>query len=445
MRNRALKIVSIIGILLIVSGCSNKGADSIIENNQIEKSFDEDFNRDNEISDNITYQNVVSDESQIEILNFLQDGTFWATEVDKTGEEYIIHADIHGNIISKALYSLFGSTIKWGIDNDRLVGKKDGYHVFDIETQEDISDKYIGDYDEIDNIIKTKNGIVFSIKKRMESFEEDYECFKLVSETENILFEVSLDTKTLLNEYGIEKYDKASPYIGYCSNNVYYIPYIGDKYGEKGTLNSLIIDLNKTKVISAPFPQNNGFYISSDGDYTLIYSPHLGELVVNNETSEFIDLDFINIGYYPDEDGKLSEHKFLATDTYTGKAILDVQGNIVIDLNNYGRSAASRYAVSSFINDTAFIRFEGGYFSFIDSKGEILFEPIKGNLYDYYDNYGIAIILDENSEELFSINKNGEKETITLPGEREIFYVKYEGKNYWVEGGQGGIHTVEVK
>lgn len=163
MRNRALKIVSIIGILLIVSGCSNKGADSIIENNQIEKSFDEDFNRDNEISDNITYQNVVSDESQIEILNFLQDGTFWATEVDKTGEEYIIHADIHGNIISKALYSLFGSTIKWGIDNDRLVGKKDGYHVFDIETKEDISDKYIGDYDEIDNIIKTKNGIVFSI------------------------------------------------------------------------------------------------------------------------------------------------------------------------------------------------------------------------------------------------------------------------------------------
>lgn len=441
-----LRIVSAIGLLLIILGCSNKGTDSKIRNNensQIEESLDEDTNRDNDITDN--KQDMISGESQIEILNFLQDGTFWAIEVDEIEEKYIIHADIHGNIISKALYNEFGATIEWGIDNNRLVVEKNGYHVFDIETKNDVSDNYIGDYDEIDGVIKTENGIVFSIKKTIESFDEDYECFKLVSETENILFEVSLDAKTLLNEYGIEKCDGAFPYIGYCSNNVYYIPYIGDEFGENGTLNSLIIDLNKTKAISAPFPQDNGLYISSDSDYTLIYSPHHGALVVNNATSEFTELNFINIGYYPDEDGKLSEHKFLAADTHTGKAILDVQGNIIIDLNNYGRSVSNRYAVSAFIDDTAFIQFEGDYLSCIDSKGKILFEPIKGNMYDYYDEHGIAIITDESNEELFSISKNGEKAAINLPGKEHIFYVKYKEKNYWVEGGQGGIHTVEIK
>lgn len=367
-----LKIASIIGILFIISGCSNKGVDSTIENSQIEKSFDEDIERDNGKSDNITKQDVISDESEIIILNFLQDGTFWATE-----GEYIIHADIHGNIISKALCNKFGSWIECGIDNHRLVSKKDdAYHVFDIETEEDVTEKYTGDYEEIDNIFRTENGVVFSIRKSVESFEEDYDCFKLVSETEDILFEVSLDTKTLLNEYGIKKDDMAHPHVGYCSNNVYYIPYIGEY--EKNTLNSLIIDLNKTKVISAPFPHNNGLYISSDGDYTLIYSQMQGNLVVNNETSDFTEINFTD-GYYPDDDGKLSEHKFLAKDGYTGRAILDVQGNIVIDLNNYERSASSRCAVSPFVDDTAFIRFEGGYYSFIDSKGKILFDPIKGN------------------------------------------------------------------
>lgn len=443
-----LRGISIIGMILIVSGCSNKNVDTSSvdmagsnENNHIEESVDNDISGDKIIDK----QNVVSENSQIQILNFMQDGTFWATEIDELGEQYIIHTDIQGNIIVKALYNEFGDEIECGIDNNRIVVESNGYHIFDIETLEDVSDKYIGDYDEIDDVIKTENEVIFSIKRTMESFEEEYECFKLVSDTEDILFEVSLDTETLLNEYGIEKNDKASsPYIGYCSNNVYYIPYIGYEYGGNDTLNSLIIDLNKKKVISAPFPQRNGLYISSDGDYTLIYSPQHGGLVVNNETSEFINMNFINIGYYPDGDGKLSEHKFLATSAHDGKAILDVQGNIVIDLNNYGRNVSSRYSVSLFADDTAFIRFDGDYVSFINNKGEILFDPIKGHVYDYYNEQGIAIMTDMDSGEMFSIDKNGKKEIIELPGKGEIFYVKYKGKNYWVEGGQG-IHTAEIK
>lgn len=446
-------------ITIFLAGCSSeKTVDSSIndieepivstelETNDHSNMTDTDTDTSEILESTTVEQDRLANNSQVRILNFLQDGTFWAIETNETDERYIIHADVYGNVMDRLLSDEFNGTIRYGIDHSTIVEEEDDqYHIFDVNSKEEISNKYIGDYDEIDSIAETDEGLVFIIKKTIESFEEKYECFKLVDTTGNIMFEISLDSNTLLNEYGIVKSGDEHEVIWFA-NNMYYIRYVGSAYdydeNGKQVLNSLIIDLNRNKVTPVAFPQSNGFYCSSDGNYTVVYVPQHGKLKVNNETGEFED--FPNDDYDPA--GEFSENKLFATGHWNGnaneKVVLDVQGNIVIDLNNYANSVSKMFP---FTNDAALIEFSNDYVTFIDTNGEFLFEPIKGNVRQFYSKQCIAVIVNKDKNEVFSVDRNGNIEMLDLLGSDNIFFIEYEGNNYWVEGGQNGLHTVEVK
>lgn len=169
----------------------NNYKDAIIENSSNEM-----------LEDTIGEQSVVAEQdtiannSKVQIKNFFPDGTFWAIETKESGEEYIIHANILGNVIKRLFSSEIGE-LEYGI-NDTLIivrskGEYDKFHVLDVQTNEDITNRYVGDYDEICKYIETEDKVVFVVKKIVKSFEEKYVCLQLVDEIGNKIFQTSLD------------------------------------------------------------------------------------------------------------------------------------------------------------------------------------------------------------------------------------------------------------
>ncbi len=367
--------------------------------------------------------NIIEENSKIEIINFISDGTFWAIQENEMQEKYLVHANIYGNVLKSILYSQIkeiGVNIEYGIDDNILImyENKDDikYYVYDSTSLENITDEYIGDYDTICDFIETEQGIVFIAKKIEESFEGKYECFKIVDTSGNTIFEISLDKNTLLNEYGIERlvYSGEKVELKCFADNMYYIAYVGDRNNAQ-IKNSLIIDLNRNNVIPVAFPRSNsGLYCNSDGEYTIVYVSQSGKIRINNNTGETIA--FPNEDYDPA--GPIREGKFLAEGHWNGnsneKAILDVNGNLIADLNNYGKSVWKMYPYS---DDVAVIEFVNGYMTFISNRGEILFDPVKGNVVKYYEEQCVAVVKNYDNGEVFSIKADGNKIPIELPGD----------------------------
>ena len=143
----------------------------------------------------VAEQDTIANNSKVQIKNFFPDGTFWAIETKESGEEYIIHANILGNVIKRLFSSEIGE-LEYGI-NDTLIivrskGEYDKFHVLDVQTNEDITNRYVGDYDEICKYIETEDKVVFVVKKIVKSFEEKYVCLQLVDEIGNKIFQTHL-------------------------------------------------------------------------------------------------------------------------------------------------------------------------------------------------------------------------------------------------------------
>ena len=382
--------------------------------------------------------------SEVKIINVIEDGTLWIREEDELGQQYVVHTNIYGDVLGKQKYE-FDGAVKGGI-NDVLFAVENtstGYiSIYNINSLENVSSIFRGDFDDIVSLIQTEQGSVFVARKIVESFEEKYACLKLVDKTGKELFNISLDSNTLMSEYNIEVACSAENIkMNYAGNNVYYIAYIGSQY-EYQKLNSLIIDLNRNKIIPVDFPQRNGLYCKSDGNYTLVYSPQHGTIIVNNETGTFER--FPNNDYDPA--GTLAEGLFFATGHWNGnryeKVFLDTGGNIVINLNTYPQPISK---VLPFENGTALIEFTNGYITYIDLNGEFLFEPIKGHGAIYYENEGVAVAYEESSadqDKHISIDKNGGVNEINLPS-GDYYLIEYEGKKYWVVGGENGLQIQE--
>lgn len=386
----------------------------------------------------------VAETSEVTIVNVMDDGTLWIIEKDEEGQQYIVHTNVYGEVLGKAINDFDGYMEK-GLDSNLFAidnGDAD-ISIYDINSLQDMTNVYKGDFDGVIEVIQTEQDSVFVARKIIESFEESYACLKLVDIEGNELFDISLDSNTLLKEYNIERVKTAEQMeINYAGNNIYYIDYIGSAY-DSGQINSLIIDLNRNKVIPVAFPHRNGLYCSSDGNYTLIYCPQYGTIIVNNETE--VVARFANTDYKPK--GDLEEGVFYAISYGYGgredKAFLDVQGNIVIDLEQYSQEVDMAWP---FKDGKALIEFTNGYMTYVDMKGEFLFEPVKGHVlsYDEKEDVVSAYIENEANEyKYIAIDKTGNVTDINLQYYRDYFFVEYEGKKYWVVGGKAGLQTQE--
>ena len=385
----------------------------------------------------------ISSASSVHICNVIEDGTFWAIVTDESEQTNIIRANVDGDILGSMEKTVEG-TVEGGINDTIFVVRQDNeYIIYDINSHEDISDSYKGDYDTITSYMKTEDSVVFGVKKVYDSFEEQYVSLKLVDATGKEFFEIPLDSQSLKESYGIEKdYLTEDVNISYAGNNVYYIKYVASQYSND--LNALVVDLNRSKVIPAAFPRVNGSYLcTSDGNYTIAYTQLYNPIMVDHELGA--EIKFPNSDYVPTQ--KISDGVFYATGRYNGNAsaqvFLNLSGEVVIDLNQYPQEVVSVYP---FKDGAAFVRFRNNYVTFIDLKGEFLFEPIKGHLPEYIEDSGIAIMYDESYEEggrkIVSIDRNGNTSEINIVGDPEDFMlIEYEGEKYWVCDGEAGLQV----
>lgn len=451
-------LIVMLGITMMIGGCGqkDKGKEILEESENIVletagKSEAENLN-------NVSSQNNNQDEeettvsskekiaitSEVRIINIVEDGTLWVTEKDEYGQECILHTNVYGDVLGKKLYELDGYGYVEGGINDKLIAVRNSYddekiQIYDINSLEEISNIYKGDYDDIISLIQMEEKSVLIARKTIETFEEKYECLKIIDNLGNEIFNISLDRNTLLNEYNIELSEYVENIeINYAGNNVYYISYIGDAYVYEKP-NSLVIDLNRNKVIPVEFPNKNTLFCTSDGNYTLIYSSQWRPVIVKNETGTFED--FPNGDYVPK--GELSEGIFCAGERNV-KGFLDIQGNVVVDFTQYSQKVEYAW---HFKNGVAPLEFTNGYVTFIDTNGEFLFAPIKGNVMSYFDNENIVVVSEEiesGEEKIKAVDKNGNITEINLyPHWRTIFLTEFEGKKYWVVDGESGLHTQE--
>ena len=385
----------------------------------------------------------ISAASSVHIYNVIEDGTFWAIVTDEIGQTSIVHTNVDRDILGSMEKSA-EETMQGGISDTLFVVRQDNeYKIYDINSHEDISDSYKSDYDTITSYMETEDSAVFGVRKVYDSFEEQYVSFKLVDTTGKEFFEIPLDSKSLMDNYGIEKnYLTEDVNISYAGNNVYYIKYVASQF--RNDLNALVVDLNRNKVIPAAFPRVNGSYLcTSDGNYTIAYTQQYNPIMVDHELGA--EIEFPNPEYVPMQ--KISDGVFYATGRYNGNAsaqvFLNLSGEVVIDLNQYPQEVVSVYP---FKDGAAFVRFRNNYVTFIDLKGEFLFEPIKGHLPEYIEDSGIAIMYDESYEEggrkIVSIDRNGNTSEINLVGDLDDFMlIEYEGEKYWVCDGEAGLQV----
>lgn len=391
-------------------------------------------------------QDVIQEYSQIQIKNFLQDGTFWGIETNVTGEVYTIHADVFGNILKRVSASSMENEIRYGIGDSFVIWNREyPCRIYDLDTDRDATADFIGDYDELYDLLETEDGLIFVARKTIDTFEEKYECVKLIDADGNALIEISLDKETLLAEYGLEKDYQEKPKVKWIGKKVFYMPYVGDSYADRD-YDSLIIDFARNKVIPVDAPNNNMTgYCYSDGNYTVIYESYSSPIIVNHETGEVVVLEGEYIpasGVVIDQRAKgVSEGKFLAT-TYKDFYVLDIQGNMIIDLNNYGPNVTKMYP---FAEGAALIEFENGYVTFIGDNGEFLFEPVKGTAANFYRDLCAAVIVDYDAGEVFLLDREGDKERLYISNPGNIFCTEYEGRMYLVEGEAWGLKTMLVQ
>ena len=264
---KILSVITIIMMLLV--GCGQKTAmdsqgvdNEYIEDSDNETSDDtsmvEESNQEGVDQDKNNREKIAST-SEIYLSNALEDGTLWANETDEAGQRYIVHLNVKGEILGKVLnefdgymngrpdeysYEMTGGGINesfFAIETTDNGAER--INIYDINTLEDVSGAYIGEYDEIISMIQTEKEIVFVVRKIVESFEEKYACLKLINTSGEEIFDISLDHKTLTENYNIDRIkDHVNMGIEYAGNNVYYIGYIGSAY-DYDKLNSLVIDL----------------------------------------------------------------------------------------------------------------------------------------------------------------------------------------------------------
>lgn len=382
---------------------------------------EEKTNNDEELTD------TISDDSEIRISNVLSDGKIWAVENDGQSKDVVL-LDVDGKVYNRSSADLYSGYLVCGIDSVTVAFSDDHeISIYNIETNENMTDSIVDDYDCINEIFWMDDEPIFSVRKKVESFSEEYLQYRLVDKNGNKLFEISLDEATL-SVYGIQK-DYSGAYLHQLTNDIYYIAYVGGKYNGLSELNTLLIDVKNNKVTPVSFPSSNGtIYASSDEGITSVYIFMKGKELINNDTGE--SMRFPSDDYAPI--GKASEGKISATGHQERWwAIFDMQGNLLIDLNNYGHVVRKAY---EFHDGVCLIEFIDDYVSFIDTNGTFLFEPVKGSVRLYDKKHNIAIIDDVENDQVFFLDTSGNKQVFEgiIPTSFEYFCVSYEGETYWI-------------
>lgn len=345
----------------------------------------------------------VSDNSGINVSNVLSDGRIWAVENYGDTKDVVL-MDIYGNVYSRTSADLYPGYLVCGIDSETVAFKYDDeISIYNTRTNQNITESIVGDHDYINEIFWVEAGPIFSVKKKVETFSEEYLQYKLVDANMKQVFEISLDEETL-NTYGIFKnYSIRTDryvYIYQLTDDVYYIPHIGDGFNGKSGFNSLIIDISNNMITPVEFPGKSGSITISSGDgVTAVYANMQGSCLIDNNTGEHIALDESD-RYSPI--GNISEGKFSAAGSMGQRwAIFDIQGRLLIDLNNYGHVVKEAY---EFHNNACLIEFIDNYVTFIDSDGVFLFEPIKGEVRLYDKEHDMAIIDDVENDKVFILD-----------------------------------------
>ena len=396
----------------------------------------------------------ISNESMITIISVLDTGKIWTLQ-QENDELFIVLTNIDGEILKKVPYNLKeGDGIECGINDTLIITANDnGFGIYDVNTMTDITSEYIEQDEKIVSYTQTDENVYFWALRTLDTFEEKYVEIRIFDiSTEEVLF-LSLDSETLIKEYNIERtYSVENIDIGDAGNGVCYITYLGSTYEHEN--NSIVIDLNRKRVTPVPFPRQNGAMYSSDGDNMIIFSNVAvhGFLLLNLETQEVVD--------YPngdfDPEGSLAEGLFhgVSDDSSNDSVVLDVNGNVVIDLQQYPQPVDH---ISTFHNGIALVEFENDYFTFIDRNGNFLFEPIKGYYPQFYQDAGVIIAEKEKtlgsmeSAECICVEKSGKMTSIEIPAPANPYSLRpneyviaLEGKIYCIAGSSTGLYAQEL-
>lgn len=389
----------------------------------------------------------------IEIVNVLDTGEIWVLQVEND-EVFIVLTNVHGEILRKVPYSLLkeGDGIECGINDTLIITSNDnGFGIYDASSMTDITSEYIGQDERIVSYTKTDDNIYFWALKILDTFEEKYAEIRIFDlSTEEVMF-LSLDSDTLKKDFDIERtYSVEDIDIGDAGNGVCYIRYLGEKYGTK--TNSIVIDLNRKLVTPVPFPRDNGSKYSSDGENMIIFSNMVDFLLLNLETQDVMK--------YPNRDfdpkGPLAEGLFygVSDDSSNDSVVLDINGNVVVDLEQYPQSVDQ---ISSFYNGIALVEFENDYFTLIDRNGSFLFEPIKGYYPQFYQDAGVIIARKEERLggmepiEYICVERSGKMISIEIPVRAfpyslspNEYVIAIEDKIYCIGGSSTGLYTQEL-
>lgn len=81
-----------------------------------------------------------------------------------------------------------GKEIRYGIGDSFAIWKSEyPWRIYDLDTNRDTTTDFIGDYDELYDLLETEDGLIFVARKTIDTFEERYDCVKLVDADGNVL------------------------------------------------------------------------------------------------------------------------------------------------------------------------------------------------------------------------------------------------------------------
>lgn len=311
--------------------------------------------------------------------------------------------------------------INGSIGNDTTIRD----YVYDLNSMEEITDKFINDNEKVWCIERGGNFVIKS--KTEETYNDLIFTITVMDEYANVTAQFSstdFESKYERNWY------LRNPSI-YSADNGIYVFNIGDMSNIKmldymGVIDCIhkkIIIVNKHEIsryIDANEDKN--FEIYSDGEYLAFFSNYMG---YGNYLFDLINEKFVTIndGYsiapmivsdskYFDKAWKtrLSDDKVYCINRDENLAFENVKTGKMINIQF---DDAKPSYISPFINGYAVVSFKNQYVTVIDENGSMLFDPIEGHLDGRF-----CFAFEHDNQIYFSILNSFEDYLLTLDGRK---------------------------
>lgn len=324
-------------------------------------------------------------------------------------------------------------------------------YVFDLTSLEEITNKFLSDNEKIWYVEKGGNVVIKS--KTEETYNDLIITITIMDEYANVKSEFS--STEFESEYNRNWYLR-NPSIYSADNGIYVFNIDDDYLGVIDSIHNKFIIVNHggiSRYIDAM--EDRHFEIFSDGKYLVFYSNYMGYgnylfdlinesfvKIGNNYSIVYMDSMDANSSHYYDRAWRTSfgDGKIYCANRDSNYAFVDIATGKIINLEFDGAKPSK---VGPFTNGYAVIEFKGKYVTIIDENGNMLFEPIDGNINKAYGfsiefdnqvyfnvtNHGEYYLLDINGNK---ININDDNYNFTDESSKACRFISYEGSDIFL-------------